>query len=86
MSRAVASLCLSLASVVLLGLIVHGTLALFGAILALVLAFAGAFAGFVAYEGGAPVAQRYCARAGAVIGCVALLVGSALFLRAIVMP
>ena len=85
MSRALASFLLSLASWILLALVIHGTLALYGAIGALVLAFAGAFAGFVAYEASAPRAQRYLARAGAIIGCAALIVGSRLFLRAVTM-
>ena len=67
----------------MLALVLHGTLELFGAIAALMLGFAGAFGGFVAYDGGAPVAQRRLARAGSIVGCGALLVGSWLFLRAV---
>jgi hypothetical protein len=81
--RALASSLLSLVAWALLALVMHGTLALFGAIAALMLAFAGAFAGFVAYDGSAPPAHRRLARAGSLLGSAALLVGSWLFLRAV---
>ena len=83
--RALASLLLSVAAWGLLALVMQGTLALYGSIVALMLAFAGAFAGFVAYDAGAPVAQRRLARAGSISGCAALLIGSWLFLRAVTM-
>jgi hypothetical protein len=86
LSRAIASLGLSLAAWLLLAFVMHRTLGLFGSIFALTLGFAGAFAGFVAYDSEAPTVERRLARAGAVVGCAALLVGSWLFLRAVVAP
>ena len=83
MPRALASLLLSVVAWALLALVMHGTLALYGSIVALMLAFAGAFSGFVAHDPTAPLAQRRLARAGSIVGCAALLVGSWLFLRAV---
>lgn len=83
MPRALASLLLSLASWALLALIIHGTFGLYCAIAALMLGFAGAFSGFVAGDPTAGLGHNRLARAGAIIGCAALLIGSGLFLRAI---
>ncbi len=84
MSRAVASLALCLAAWVLLGLVLARTLALYGSIFGLMLAFVGTFSAFVARDAEAPARQNRVALVAILVGCAALLVGSGLFLRAIV--
>ena len=64
----------------------RGMLGLYGSIVALMLAFAGAFMGFVSHDASAPALHRRLARAGSIVGCAALIIGSWLFLRAVAMP
>jgi hypothetical protein len=86
LARPLASLLLTLVSWLLLTLILHGTLGLYASILSLMLAFAGAFTGFVSHDSTAPALHRHLSRSASILGCAALLLGSYLFLRTLTIP